>query len=64
MRCEKVDERETDSAVKGDGLRRWKHAMERKSALEWMSEKEAPRELVGVMEAWVVICSSRLERSA
>ena len=35
--------KEIDSGVKGDGMRRWKHAMERKSTLEWFREKEAPQ---------------------
>lgn len=35
--------REIESGVKADGLRRWKHAMERKSTLEWYKEKEAPK---------------------
>ncbi|XP_050694867.1 uncharacterized protein LOC126984800 isoform X3 [Eriocheir sinensis] len=35
--------KEIDSAVKGDGLRRWKHVMERKTTLEWYREKEAPQ---------------------
>ena len=35
--------RAIDSAVKEDGLNKWKGAMERKSTLEWYKSKEAPQ---------------------